>query len=403
MKDKEKDKKHEKDPKKGHEKDQDHSHSRRWVGCSVEEEYFGENRKEGKMQRKKAIAKDRSKYKKTDQAKYLKSVEKDQEAKLSKQDWLEGRVLSIMPQGVLVDFQGELISCVLKGLLKKEKTQAKNLVAVGDFVLFEKTAEKEGIIGHVKPRRTILSRADNLSRRKEQLIAVNIDQVIITISVVNPPIKSFIIDRYIIATRKGGMEPLIVINKIDLLDNREDFDPIFLEVEKEIYEEAIKAYAAAGIQLISVSAEQGQGIEELKQAMHNKASVFSGPSGVGKSSLINVITGLDLRVGDIVGKTKKGSHTTTTTQLIPLEFGGWCIDTPGIKSFGVWKLDRAELESYFPEIRDIGLHCKFADCTHLHEEDCAVQQALQEEKLSFLRYESYQALRQSLSEEHVRR
>jgi len=309
-------------------KDDDHPSSKRWIRCPVEEEYFGENRKEGKANRKMAIAKDRSKFKKTDQEKYLKSVEKDQAAKLSKQDWLEGRVLSIMPQGIMVDREGEIVMCVLKGLLKKEKTQAKNLVAVGDFVLFEMTSEGEGIIGHVKPRRTILSRADNLSRRKEQLIAVNIDQVIITVSVVNPPLKSAIIDRYIIATRKGGMEPLIVINKIDLLES-EDFDPILLEVEKEIYEEALRAYAAAGIPLISVSTMQGDGMNELKATMHNKASVFSGPSGVGKSSLINTITGMSLRIGDIVGKTKKGSHTTTTTQLIPLEFGGVVCRYPG--------------------------------------------------------------------------
>lgn len=376
---------------------------RRWIGCSVEEEYLGEDRKAGKMERKIAKAKDRSKYKKTDQEKYLKSVEKDKEAKLSKQDWLEGRVLSIIPQGVVVGWEGERIVCSLKGLLKKEKTHAKNLVAVGDIVLFEKTAEGEGIIGHVKPRRTILSRADNLSRRKEQLIAVNIDQVIITVSVVNPPLKCPIIDRYIIATRKGGMEPLIVINKTDLFDDQEPSDPAVLEMEKLFYDEALCAYAAAGIPLISVSTVNGTGIDELKQAMRDKTSVFSGPSGVGKSSLINVITGMDIRVGDIVGKTKKGSHTTTTTQLIPLEFGGWCVDTPGIKSFGVWDLKLDEVEGYFSEIHAFGLQCKFANCSHTHEDQCAVQQALEEEKLSPIRYESYQALKQSVSEEHVRR
>lgn len=383
-------------------KDDDQFFSKNWTHDQHEEDYFRENRKEGKMKRKMAIAKDRSKFKKTDQEKYLKSIEKDKAAKLSKQDWLEGRVLSIMPQGIMVNWKDETISCVLKGLLKKEKTHAKNLVAVGDFVLFEKTAEKEGIIGHIKPRHTILSRADNLSRRKEQLIAVNIDQVIITVSIVNPPLKSSIIDRYIIATRKGGMEPLIVINKIDLLDNK-NFDPVLLEVEKELYEEAVRAYAAAGIPLIGVSNVCGDGIEALKEAMRDKSSVFSGQSGVGKSSLINTMTGLNLRTGEIVEKTKKGAHTTTTTQLIPLAFGGWCIDTPGIKSFGVWDLDREEVEGYFPEIHESGLNCKFADCTHTHEEQCAVQQELEEGKLSPMRYESYQALRQSVSEEHVRR
>lgn len=385
-------------------KEDDHNpKSRRWIRCLVEEEFMGEDRKAGKIERKMAKAKDRSKYKKTDQDKYLKSVEKDQKTRIDKQDWLEGRVLSIIPQGIIVDWQGHQVSCVLKGLMKKDRTHAKNLVAVGDIVLFEKTAENEGIISHVKPRRTILSRADNLSRRKEQLIAVNIDQVIITVSVMNPPLKCSIIDRYIIATRKGGMEPLIVINKIDLLDNQADYESDILEMERAFYDEAVKAYAAAGAPLIPVSIFKKNGLEELKRAMSNKTSVFSGPSGVGKSSLINVITGLDLRVGDVVERTKKGSHTTTTTQLIPLEFGGWCVDTPGIKSFGVWDLKKEEVEGYFQEIHEYGLRCKFSDCTHSHEEDCAVKQALEEDKLSFIRYESYQALKQSAGEQHVRR
>ena len=385
-------------------KENDHSlRSNRWIGCPLEEEYFGQDRKEGKKQRKRAMAKDRSKYKKTDQEKYLKGLEKGQEAKLSKQPWLEGRVLSIMSQGVLVDWEGEKFICVLKGLLKKEKTRAKNLVAVGDFVLFEKTSEGEGIIAQIKPRQTFLSRADNLSRRREQLIAVNIDQVIITASVVNPPLKPAVIDRYIIAARKGGMEPLIVINKIDLLEKQEDGGLSLIEQDIAFFEEAIRAYASAGVPLIAVSTLRGTGIDALKEAMSDKTSVFSGQSGVGKSSLINTVTGLNLRVGEIVEKTKKGSHTTTTTQLIPLEFGGWCVDTPGIKSFGVWDLKHEEVEGYFPEIHEYGLTCKFSDCHHNHEEHCAVLQALENGELSPLRYESYQSLRQSVGEEHVRR
>jgi ribosome biogenesis GTPase len=199
------------------------------------------------------------------------------------------------------------------------------------------------------------------------------------------------------------MEPLIVINKIDLLENQEENDPLFLAREKECYEQALRAYAAVGIPLISVSTMHGTGIEELRQAMRDKASVFSGQSGVGKSSLINAITGLQLRIGEIVEKTKKGTHTTTTTHLIPLEFGGWCVDTPGIKSFGVWDLEHEEVEGYFPEIHHLGLDCKFADCTHTQEEQCAVLKALEEGKLSPLRFESYHALRESVGEKHVRR
>lgn len=368
----------------------------------IEEEYWAGQRKEGKKERKLALSKDRSKYKKTDQEKYLRSLEEEKKAKLSKSDWLEGRVLSIIPQGIIVEWNGQRISCVLKGLLKKDKTQAKNLVTVGDFVLFEKTTETEGIIAHVKPRKTSLSRADNLSRRKEQLIAANIDQVLITVSVVNPPIKPSLVDRYIIATEKGGMKPVIVVNKIDLLRD-ESLPPEILEPEKAIYEEFLAGYAIAGLSVISVSTVTGEGLEELKLAMHDKASVFSGQSGVGKSSLINAMTGLDLKIGETVDKTRKGSHTTTTAQLIPLEFGGWCIDTPGIKSFGVWDLKKEEIEGYFSEIHDVGLNCKFPDCTHTHEEQCAVIQALENGEISFVRYESYQALIESVGSEHLRR
>lgn len=363
-------------------------------------DFIKEDRKEGKKQRKLAMSKDRSKYKKTDQKKYLQSIEKDKDDKMSKQEWLEGRVLSILPQGVVVDWNGEIISCVLKGLLKKEKTRAKNLVAVGDFVLFEKTDPGEGIIAQVKPRRTILSRADNLSRLREQLIAVNIDQVLITLSVVNPPLKPPLIDRYIIATRKGNMEPIIVINKIDLLAKPED---VLVEQELELYEELLRAYEALGITVVSISTANGEGLEKLRAVMKDKASVFSGQSGVGKTSLINAVTGLDLRIGETVERTKKGSHTTTMTHLIPLTFGGWCVDTPGIKSFGVWDLKRDEIEGYFTEIHERGLTCKFPDCTHSHEEDCAVQMAVESGEISPIRYNSYQALMESASEKHVRR
>jgi len=164
--------------------------AKRWVGCDVEEEFFGDDRKLSKSDRKKATAKDRSQYKKTDQAKLKKTDELHKNIKLSKESLLRGRVLSINPQGVIVEHEGKKYTCSLRGLLKKIKTQFKNLVTVGDFVLFEMGADDEGLIAHVEPRNTILSRADNLSRRKEQLIASNIDQVLITMSVVSPPPKT---------------------------------------------------------------------------------------------------------------------------------------------------------------------------------------------------------------------
>lgn len=374
---------------------------RHWAGCPIETEYFGEDRKLSKAERKRATAKDRSKYKKTDQRKLDK--QKLEAAPMDTGRYEEGRVLSIASQGIAVqEADGKMLNCTLRGVLKKDKTEAKNLVVAGDIVLFERTGKSEGLIVQVEPRRTCLSRAENLSRRKEQLIAANIDQVFITTSVVAPALKAPLIDRYIIAAQKGGMEPIVVVNKIDLLTSKQVDQALQLK-EAECFQELIKAYKAADVKVIPISVVSGEGVPLLKKAMEGKASVFSGQSGVGKSSLINIVTGLELKMGGMVEKTNKGTHTTTMAQLIPLEFGGWCIDTPGIKSFGVWNLEREEIQSYFPEIFACGLHCHFVDCSHLHEAGCAVLQALEKGEISPMRYESFQMLIQSASETHFRR
>ena len=382
------------------EKDQKQWEYKRWIGCDLEAEYFGEDRKISKQERKLASAKDRSKYKKTDQDK----LKKNQLSGKPTSDTLEkGRVLSIKPQEIMVEHDQKLYSCQLRGVLKKEKGLLKNLVTVGDFVLFEKKSDTEGTIAFVEPRHSLLSRADNLHRRKEQLIAANIDQVLITVSVVSPLIKPSLIDRYIISAQKGKMTPIILVNKIDLLQVGDGFDPVVIETEQYLYEEMLQAYSKANIQVIPFSVKTGEGFELLKKVMQNKASVFSGQSGVGKSSIINLITGKELATGKIVDRTQKGSHTTTTAQLIPLEFGGWCIDTPGIKSFGVWDLKKEEIQHYYAEILEKGLNCQFPNCRHLHEQNCAVLQAVEAEEISLLRYESYQNLMHTIDEEHLRR
>lgn len=370
---------------------------KRWVGCSIEEEYFGDERKVSKAERKLASAKDRSKYKKTDQKKQA------QHQKVFDQGQLErGRVLSIASQGILVECSGEVVPCTLRGLLKKDKTHSKNLVTVGDFVFFERDSAGQGLIAQVEPRRTVLSRAENLSRRKEQLIAANIDQVIVTVSVVAPALKPFLVDRYIIAASKGGMEPIVVINKIDLLTDV-SFEEVTRQEQQALYDEFLSAYKAAGIIVIPLSVVTGEGLDLLKQAMANRASVFSGQSGVGKSSLINAMTGNQLRTGGMVDKTNKGTHTTTKAQLLALDCGGWCIDTPGIKSFGVWDLDKEEIEQYFPEIFARGRHCRYPDCSHYSEEECAVIKAVEAGEISPMRFESYMSLMESVGHEHFRR
>lgn len=355
-----------------------------------EEEFHADDKKLSKKQRKRAAETDRSKYKKSDQDQIKKNSPTDTVA-----EGPCGRVLAIHPEGIQVEYEGKLYRCGLKGALKKEKNKAKNLVAVGDFVRLEIREQEEGIIVSVEPRRSILSRADNLHRRKEQLIAVNIDQVIITASIHFPPLKPFLIDRYIIAAQKGNMAPVIVINKIDSLQEGTEEEAILKECES--------AYKALSIPFLKASTFTGEGIEELKKLMQNKASVFSGQSGVGKSSLINAVTGLDIKTGGIVYKTLKGSHTTTTTQLIRLSQGGFCIDTPGIKSFGIWDLEESEIGRYFSEIAEASLHCKFPDCSHQTESECAVQEAVASEKISSVRFASYCALMETAQKKHRNR
>lgn len=360
-----------------------------------EEEFHEGEKKFSRKERKRISQGDRSKYKKTDQDQLKKNALPPPESEITPSKYPIGRILAIHPEGIQVEYQGKLYRSSLKGLLKKDKSTAKNLVAVGDFVQFQIQGENDGIIVHVQPRKSILSRADNLHRRKQQLIAVNIDQVIITASVHNPALKPFLIDRYIIAAQKGKMAPVIVINKIDLLQENTEEQALFLECQA--------AYQALSIPCIPISLKTGEGLEELKRVMQNKSSVFSGQSGVGKSSLINAVTGMSLKTGDTVFKTFKGSHTTTTTQLITLPSGGFCIDTPGIKSFGIWDLEESEIQHYFAEISALSSQCRFIGCSHQTEQDCAVKQAVEENKISFVRFASYSALMETLREEHRNR
>jgi ribosome biogenesis GTPase len=330
----------------------------------IEEEFHSKDNKSIKRERKRLQDKDRSKYKASDRIKPL---------SILPSEGRRGRVLSIAPSSIEVDINDVSTFCKIRGTLKQEKTDQKNLVAVGDFVIID----EENQITLIEERRSFLSRKENLSRRKEHLIATNIDQVLITASVEDPPLKPSLIDRYIIATIKGNMSPVVVINKIDLNPNC----PIVAELEK--------TYTDLGIPFIKVSAIDKTGFDALEKIMEGKSSVFSGQSGVGKTSLINDLTGSSYRTADVVEKTRKGSHTTTKAHLIKIRKGSFCVDTPGIKSFSLWDISSSELLSYFHDLQSFSDRCKFVNCTHRHEPDCAVREAAAEGKVSKLRYNSY--------------
>lgn len=342
-----------------------------------DEDYYQADNKESKRNRKILEKKDRSKFKKTDQ------IQKEKDPNSNFDHLLKGRVISIESEGAIVfeELSGEIYKCAVKGSLKYETTKEKNLITIGDFVLFEKLPSNQGHISEILERTSTLYRADNFSRRKMQLIAANIDQVLITISCVQPSIKPALIDRYIIAAERGNMTPVILITKVDLIEH----DPDLITLLDEI----VSIYRNLNYTVITVSPVSEKGLEDVKHIMKGKASVFSGQSGVGKTTLINLLTGKNFKTQAIIDKTMKGSHTTTKAHLVPLECGGFCIDTPGIRSFGMWDLKKEEIQKYFPEIVALKKKCRFSNCTHIDEPDCAIIKALEKNKISSFRYESY--------------
>lgn len=329
-----------------------------------------DSRKDQRNERKFYQQKDRSKFKKTDQDKEI--------ALLPPENAKRGRIIAISTGAILVKVGTETISSSLKGSLKKETSLNKNLVTVGDFVWID----DRGQIAGVDKRYSCLSRADTLHHRKQHILAANIDQVLIVASVENPSLKPSLIDRFIIAAERGGMKPVIIINKIDLYPD----SPLVNELEA--------IYTKLHIPFLKVSALKEIGITALKEIVKGKASVFSGQSGVGKTSLINDLTGLDRKVGAIVNKTKKGSHTTTYAELIPIGDEAFCIDTPGIKSFALWDISPEELTHYFSDLQQFASHCKYNPCSHTHEPDCAVKAAIEKGLLSPIRYNSYITIRE---------
>lgn len=332
-----------------------------------EEQFHSRDKKKYRKERKQAQKRDRSKFKKTDQ---IKRGFEPVDVNLKR-----GRVVYISGKGAWVESDGKRLLCSIKGLLKKEKVQAKNILAVGDFVRFT----HEGAITHIEERYSFLARTD-IRGKKEQLIAVNVDQAIISVSVVNPPLKPALVDRYIIAAEKGNIHPIVVVNKIDLLQGGE---------QEKLYEEFLTAYEKLGFPILSISTTKLTGLDALRALLKDKVSVFAGQSGVGKSSLINVCFGIQLKTGELAQKTSKGTHTTSRAELIPLPTGGYCVDTPGIRSFGLWKLIKEDVKTHFC---DFGAGCKYPDCLHVNEPGCHVLRDLEKGHISSLRYESYRTL-----------
>jgi ribosome biogenesis GTPase len=272
-----------------------------------------------------------------------------------------------------------IIVCQLRGKLKRGRAMG-DIAALGDHVTITLLDDGSGALENVEERKQALVRLDPRPQGEyQQVLLANADQVIFVFACANPNPKLRMLDRFLVIAEKQKIPIIIIANKTDLVE-----DP----------KENFGMYKDIGYRVIYTSAKNEQGLEEMRDVLKNKISALAGPSGVGKSSLLNALQpGLGLAVNEISKVMNKGRHTTVTRQMFPLEGGGYVADTPGWKSLALWDTEAEEMDAYFPELRDLVPYCQFSDCTHIHEPGCAVLAALKENKIHPERYESYLRLR----------
>ena len=267
--------------------------------------------------------------------------------------------------------QEELLSCRLRGRIKRNK----GAVVTGDYVEYQMLEDGTGVIESCLPRRTLLKRP----------AVANIDQVLITFAARQPDLNQLLLNRFLVLAEWSGIPEIVIcINKCDLLEEKADF---------------LQDYVQAGYKLLMVSAQEGQGIQELKNLLTGRVTVFAGPSGAGKSSLLNAVdSNLELATGKISDKIKRGKHTTRAACLLPLPEGGTVVDTPGFSAAELENIDKAQLAHYFPEFRPYIEKCYYNTCTHSHEPDCAVKEAVAAGAICQARYEAYLNILQTINE-----
>lgn len=276
---------------------------------------------------------------------------------------------------------GTFYECRIKGKFRIHGIKNTNPVAVGDHVIFEMEVKTGlGVITEILERENYLIRKSVNLSKQTHILAANIDQLFLVVTLKEPTTMTTFMDRILITAEAYGIRPILVFNKIDIYNSEELLD----------MEHLIGLYHDIGYESIRVSAFLQQNISSLREKMKDRVSIFAGHSGVGKSSLINAVEpGLDLRTKEISQQHLQGQHTTTFAEMFDLSEGGQIIDTPGIRGFGVVDIEPEELADYFPEFFALKSSCKFNNCLHLNEPDCAIKDALEKDQLAWSRYQSY--------------
>lgn len=276
---------------------------------------------------------------------------------------------------------GRTIECRLKGNFRIQGIRSTNPLAVGDNVSFTlREGEEVGLINTIKPRRNYIIRKATKLSKQSHIIASNIDQAIVMVTLTSPRTSTGFIDRFLVTAEAYHIPAVLIFNKMDLI-----FGDEIARLDK-----LINLYESLGYKCYKTSALEMTGIEEVKALLKDRVSLISGHSGVGKTALINAIQpGLMRKVGEISDYHKKGKHTTTFAEMLPLNIGGYIIDTPGIKEFGLVDFDKKEIAERFPEMRNLMHQCQFNNCTHVHEPGCAVKVALSKGLIDESRYRNY--------------
>ena len=281
---------------------------------------------------------------------------------------------------VKTDDGGQLIDCKIKGNFRLKGIRSTNPVAVGDHVTLVPNNEGTAFITEIADRRNyIIRKASNLSKQSH-IIAANVDQAMLVVTVNYPQTSTTFIDRFLASAEAYRIPVVLIFNKVDILD---DDELRYLDMMINLYE-------TVGYECRSISAERGDGVETVMQLLEGKVTVLSGNSGVGKSTLINrLLPDANLRTAEISDAHNTGMHTTTFSEMLPLPSGGYIIDTPGIKGFGTFNIEPEELSGYFKEIFRFSRDCRFSNCTHTHEPGCAVLKAVEDHYIAASRYQSY--------------